>query len=217
MVEAGGHAGGIQSNNLMRNVERAGGAPAEFGFIEPGLAESNGHGGEILGARFPRRSSQASGIGPSAQKQQNGNVRDQVVSHRVNQYIREAGSKLFGWRRSGIVWVQIPIRLCAPLCVAPNSGVARGKRSDSTDRGPRGRNVTELKKRAEARGIKLFGHHAGCQERLDLRCKNKLISGAMKTRACRAASPVVPEARASHTAKANIPRSSRTQSSPHSS
>src|SRR5437879_844160 len=180
MVEAGGHAGGIQSNNLMRNVERAGGAPAEFGFIELSLAESNGHGGEVLGARFPRSSSQASGVGPSAQKQQDRNVRDQVVPHGVNQYIREAGSKLFGRRRSGIVWVQIPIRLCAPLCVAPNSDVARGKRSNSTDRSPRGRDMTELKKRTEARGIKLFGYHAGCQERLDLRCKNKLISGAIE-------------------------------------
>src|SRR5258707_12243987 len=101
MVEAGGHAGSIQSNNLMRNVERAGGAPAEFGFIELSLAESNGHGGEVLGARFPRRSRQGSGDGPSAQKKQNGKVRDQVVAHRDNQYTSEAETKLFGCSRSG--------------------------------------------------------------------------------------------------------------------
>src|SRR5256885_17230313 len=101
-----------------------------------------------------------------------------MVPHGVNQYIPEAGSKLFRRRRRG--GVQLPIRLRAPLFVAPNPDVARGKRSNSTDRSPRGRDMTELKKRSEARGIKLFGHHAGCQERLDLRCKNKLISGAIE-------------------------------------
>ena len=49
--------------------------------------------------------------------------------------------------------VERPIGLRAPLSIVPNADVARLKRSDSMDRGPRRGDVTKLKECPHARWI----------------------------------------------------------------
>ena len=60
--------------------------------------------------------------------------------------------------------------------------MAGRERSYSADGGPGRRNVPQLKKRAKARGIKLAGHEAGGQQRLEFGSKYELAAGLVQVK-----------------------------------
>jgi len=161
VIEIGGHAGGVERDDLMRDVERLGCLTAEFGFIEFGLAEAYRHRGKILRASFPCCRGQTCGIGAAAQKHQDRNIRDQMVPHGVEQHAGKAFRKLVWSGRGEGVRVQRPVGLGAPFAILPDSNVARFQRSHSTDGRPRRWNVAQLKKRTQTRGVELPGHESG--------------------------------------------------------